>query len=229
MNEVAVTKPGSKDGITVEITNPRILGENDVEKKERVDVSLKRGEKEKIISMIKRKVDDSAEFSKIWQSLKSLGFRTFDTLRIISHKEVLVTDFCPTPDFLMLSKQELSVFGHEAIDFDDRFNGFLKTIASLPVDEIKAICEQMVDMANNNDIRLPTDDPFQIVLTKDGKWEIVVADISETLLAASKIKIGEEYLFPKEKNIQKNIESAEIFILRIETIKRKARLKKYLG
>lgn len=133
--------------------------------------------KERSLPMVLKSFDrfENAEgYADFWSELKSAEIPTIPTVRIIGENEVLISDLT-TDGSTFFGKD--NVFPSFDRFKDGKVNNMDKLFLNIDPEELKQRAQQIAEKANRSGVFLPYDDPFDILVHPDGRWEIIVLDL----------------------------------------------------
>ncbi len=180
---------------TVEIDSPDIEMMNTigVEPKFRINAQLiGPGGRRKKVRLIGRQDNveelDAANYSENWKLFKEAGLPVVPTLRKTENGKVVMTDLIADGSELYGKELGSSLSTvHEfklKNDFKKLLKDKLKLVKSfldiLKDEEFKHLKSKLAgyeNLANQNRIYLPFDDPFELLVHPDGKWELIIIDL----------------------------------------------------
>lgn len=168
-----------------------------MESKERIKgkITSPSGERQRCVQLIRRNFDDRFPYNTRdnlriaqqtqdeWKKYKVADLPTYDTLRLAQDGSLLTTDESAfgartygNPDF-RYSLKEGKIFRTRKDKIIDE--QFIK-LASEPMDKIRQESDRIVDIASQNRIGLPLNDPLELIVNPDGKWQIKTLDVAES-------------------------------------------------
>jgi hypothetical protein len=131
--------------------------------------------RKKEIPMIRKKITSADGYCEYWQRLREAGIPTIPTVRKINENEIIMTD---------LTKNESSFYGKDSVfGCFDRFkkneiNILDKHFLDIEVSDMEEKIKEVLRKANENNIVLPLDDPFDLLVHPNGNWEVLVLDLA---------------------------------------------------
>lgn len=113
-----------------------------------------------------------------WKFLRKAGIPTVSSMRIVDANHVAMGDMTADgSSFFGKARQEL-------LDFEERYKvhrtltPIEKTFMAIDPQVLKDALSQFQESAWNKGILLPSDDPFDILVRSDGRFQIMIVDIS---------------------------------------------------
>jgi hypothetical protein len=180
-HEDLIAEPISgKKPVKIELDSSDKLGDLGDEQKERHQGQIKSYK----VSLIERKdLDDGfgMKISDKWKLFKEAGLPVVPTLRRSQKGTLLMTDVTADGSEIYgknLSKklEQLSV-DNKASEETKLADEFLKILSGPELDKIKSQLNAYKEIANSKGICLPLDDPFELVVHPDGRWQLVILDL----------------------------------------------------
>jgi len=185
---IVAGKPGRKIGYPLEVVSESVL-RGGAESKRKLELMAGDGFRRRLTMVVKETVVNglsdkeifasgfthSGHFYYTWMMLKSVGIPTVPTVRIIDDRKVLMTDL--TADGSMF-------FGKATKVTDNRANNICEMEFIFSQIDLVPVYEELKRVeriAMRNDIILPIDDPFDLLLHPDGSWEVMVLDLGWTM------------------------------------------------
>ncbi len=184
---------GEKKEHIIKFTDSNINRLDDLssEPKERIKatITLPGSEREKIISLIRKtprnfaesselydhKISNVENYLKIWEKLKEVKIPTIPNVYKISDTEVVMTDLTANGSGVYDKDFRCKcASGYDAIKSID------KKFLEIDLNDIREKTERIAETANNNNIALPEDGAFNLIVHPNGSWKIIVLDIGET-------------------------------------------------
>lgn len=166
------------------------------ESKERITGVVSTQTNERHVSLIRRNFDDrfpyntplnkitATQTKESWRRYKKSDQPTYGTLRIAQDGSLLVTDVCAdgsrcygNPDFLKNLRAGKLLRCKKDNEIDTLF---IKLVDSEQIELIRHKADGLVRNASDNKIGLPLNDPIELVVHPDGKWDILTLDVAET-------------------------------------------------
>lgn len=102
-----------------------------------------------------------------WKRLKNAGIPTVPTMRVIAPNEVIMTNM--TADGSVF-------FGKHRSHSEPISDQFIQHFLSINPADIQFSAQQIVKRADENNIILPDDEAFTLLVHPDGSWEVMVLD-----------------------------------------------------
>lgn len=164
------------------------------EHKEKVGGKVKRGNQSRNIFLVERGFGDSvsskmqkkftaSNYIFLWREFKAAGLPVVPTLRKTERGTILVTDEKAKgghvfgKGFVLSGNKDLAT-GLTSEDLTDNGVEFYLNILENSSEEIKSQAIAYANLATENAILLPYDDPFELVVEKNGEWRLVILDLS---------------------------------------------------
>lgn len=172
-----VQRPGKPKATQLRVLSEPIRIWRGSEKKEKLNLSVVSGSKERPISMVKRSLGFGLPADKyilLWRRLKKFGIATIPTVRKLSDHEVLVTDLTADGSKLY-GKEEKKDALYGTWGAVEEVDDILTRIS---LSDIATRASSLVEQANIAGFLLARDDPFKIMVRPDGSWDVGVFDFS---------------------------------------------------
>jgi hypothetical protein len=222
MEKISIHEPGPDDGqksereIDVQSKWPiRNLGTED---KFSIKADLTRGERQRRVRFIERHYDEAdkahaEKYVENWKLLKEAGLPVPSVLRKTQGRNLLVSDV--TVGDKKVYGKAFNLFLHikprvakESLT-PEQIEVYKKVIDEHIV-EIEAQAKKLTELAIRKGVMLPTDDPFELVVSPEGNWKIMILD----LMYARKIDE-----LKKEQDVRFNERNADLFIIYLKAIR----------
>lgn len=116
--------------------------------------------------------DSATEYWNIWWSLKKAGLPVVDLMWFVDEERVLMMD---------LRCDGCKLYGNsEGIRWEKlrKFEELDKVFIEVPLEAVREKVYLLASYATELGIELPWDDCFELVVNKDGSWEILILDLS---------------------------------------------------
>lgn len=125
-----------------------------------------------------------------WEYLVKCGIPTVDSMWIVGEEQVAMENMVNGGgDFFGKAKADLT--GSECFFGDGRPLSDLEcAFLSLDMDDVKGEIARVQEMGIKCGIRLPYDDPFDLIVFEDGSFRVVVADLT-FMYKLTRLKPGE--------------------------------------
>ncbi len=145
-------------------------------------------EKEKKIRLLER-LDlerGGKKISEKWKIFKEAGLPVVPTMRKTEDGRIFVTDVTADGSevYGKYFWHELMVESQEIIEGAKRMEDFLKILEGAEFERLRGEVEKYKNLANQHNLYLPADDPFELVVYPDGTWKIMMLDLQKGLLPA---------------------------------------------
>lgn len=200
--EILTANPisGNKSRRISEITSDKILGLGEEDKFVLQGV-MRRGEQSRRVSLIERPYDNPERIIKIWKKFKEIGLPVVSTMRQIENGSLLLTNLKADGSEIFGKGYCLAIKnGSLAVE---NGNGkpekaFLRVTEPTEISSIEQKALEFAALASEHDIELPIDDPFELRVRPDGRWEVVILDLRSALLGDG----GTDLKFRNERAVE---------------------------
>jgi hypothetical protein len=179
-----------------------------IEMKRKILGALEHRGRKKTVKLVKR-FDNSGEYKKSWNVFRQAGIPIVPSLRVSKNNpdEIYLTDLTANGSEIYGKSVYFKILnGKNHESFNPSFK-LAKAFSKIPYESIEQEVERVVKIANQNNIFLPWDDAFELVIKPDGKWNLVVIDLGEARLQRN------EHVFETEDS---NTEYSNDFLKRIK-------------
>jgi hypothetical protein len=155
-------------------------------------VESRSGDTRRKIQLFKRRT--SSKYIKNWKDLNAVGLPVVPTLRICSGTTMILTDMKADGseiygkglrDVLKFRKEKRERPSEEIDQI------FLDITNEENIKVVRGKALEYVERANRNGIKLASDDPFELIIHPDGKWDFIMLD----LFYASKVDASKDGIF----------------------------------
>lgn len=173
LNKVSGTKTSLLE-VSGKKNMPSIFGR---EKKRWLSGALKYKDKSREVKLIEREYENVDALVESWELGKKAGLPVPQTLRKTESGTILVTDFTADGSKLYGSSryfQELYKETDQDIDDQDYF--FIRLI-DFHLGKVSQKGEKVALLATKQGLCLPFDDPFDLRISPDFRWDIVIPDM----------------------------------------------------
>lgn len=114
-----------------------------------------------------------------WKLLKEAGIPTVSSMKLVDDETVAMGDMTwDGSKFFGKAENEMKVYG-QGETVKRELTNMEKIFLSIDPEEIKQKTERILKLAWDSGIRLPLDDPYDLLVHPDGSWELVVIDLSD--------------------------------------------------
>ncbi len=137
------------------------------------------------VRLVKKVEENNEQYYRNWRLLKRLGIPTVDSMRTSGKWYVLMTD---------LSAKGAESYGKErfinwkilhSAMYVEMENTLDDIFSQISFDEIIAEVRRIEEIASNNEVLLPGDDPFDLFIYPSGSWEVLVLDLTNLVYQPS--------------------------------------------
>ncbi len=105
-----------------------------------------------------------------WMMLRKAGIPTLPTVRVIDKRRVLITDMTSDGSEFFGKVTEIDEISVENLTDAELVFSYLD------LSRVRDELERVERLAIQNNIALPIDDPFDLLVHPDGTWEVIVLD-----------------------------------------------------
>ncbi len=147
------------------------------EKKFLVRAQLEREGRLRDICLVRRSVAKRNKYVYVWNKMKEIGIPTFPTLRIdrSNDRDIYIT-YLKHDDSELYGKAKRAALLKGTFCVHNLDELFLYMIDN-SIQEIEERAKKIADLASENGVLLPIDDAFELIVRKDGSWEIISIDL----------------------------------------------------
>lgn len=136
---------------------------------------------ERPVSLIQRHYEE--RYVDTWEEFRAAGLPVVPTLRVAEtegHKSLLVTDLKADGSELygkglLVTLSQGDVRERPPIEMVDR--RFLELTSPANIEQIQAQANEYAAVADKNEMILPIDDPFELLIKPDGAWGLIIVDL----------------------------------------------------
>lgn len=181
--EYCIGRPGRESNLSLVVETAWLVGDTGEYKKKKIEGVIKgKGERTRhIAKMVIKEVEDADLYIHSWEILKRAGIPTVPSMRKTGRHTVIMTDLTHDGSVLFgKSRYGIDVMGStfsrsgKPVRADRTSAGlFLKVDLNAVIKEAGRV-EQI---AFENNILLPLDDPYELLVRSDGTWELLVVDL----------------------------------------------------
>jgi len=211
-----VTHPNSKGRLFILGNVERTSLEGGIEEKNIVEAKFGSNGRERKIEFIERLSDKfSIEFwLKNWKTFHDAGLPIPPSIRVSQTGNIFVTNLRANGEEMygkgfLIEAISKHIFG-QSFELRDIDKVFFEVWSTQKKEIIKTIW-RLMEIANENNIVLPPDDPFELLVSSDGSWKLVIVDL----------KMGGQMaqeLFSKDRVRKKNKSNAEYVIYVLDSL-----------
>ena len=129
--------------------------------------------------------ENGQKYSENWKKCKDAGLPVVPTLRKTKDGKVLMTDLTADGSRLYGKSVSIELNWYGRLSYGEPMFDFLTII---PYDEFEKIISKTVEyteIASKKGILLPDDDPFELVVHPDGKWNLVILDLERLYITTA--------------------------------------------
>lgn len=131
-------------------------------------------------SLVER-YDPGNDYEKSWRLYKEIGLPVVPTLRRGKNGNIFITDikWDGSEVYGKSLGYSLGGYGKRYRPRPQMDKIFVDLISSDIYNQVKDRVSECVDIATNNDILLPQDDTFDLLVHPDGSWDIILLDVGD--------------------------------------------------
>ncbi len=131
-------------------------------------------------SLVER-YDPGNDYEKSWRLYKEIGLPVVPTLRRGKNGNIFITDikWDGSEVYGKSLGYSLGGYGKRYRPRPQMDKIFVDLISSDIYNQVKDRVSECVDIATNNDILLPQDDTFDLLVHPDGSWDIILVDVGD--------------------------------------------------
>lgn len=172
--------PGGKKATEIEVVIRTPLSGNGTEPKTRVEGMVEG----RPISLIERRSPTNEAFKTNWEKFRKAGLPVIPTLRVDRERgHLLVTDlkrdgselYGKNLKFILLNEGKVKAAHRRHSDVDKHF---LELSAPESFELIKKKAEECARQATEHRLSLPMDDPLELLIHPDGRWDLIILDLT---------------------------------------------------
>lgn len=126
----------------------------------------------------KEGMSESRKYYERWKFLKSIGVPTATSMRVVDEKSVAMGDMTWDGSQFFGKAKLKSINGERDQEIKRDLLEAEKIFLSIDPNEIKKEFVRIQEKCWDNGIRLPFDDMFDLIVHPDGKWEVLVLDLT---------------------------------------------------
>ncbi len=183
MNEVLIASPisGLRER-TVTVQDVTWLGGGG-EEKYKVTATMEYGSRKREVFLVDRR-EQTDLYVENWQGFRAAGLPVVPTLRKSSFNSLWVTDVTVNRSY----PYGKNVWGtvkdeYNVVDKDRPLDSvFIEVTADNNFPAIDTAVANYTEIANQADIFLPYDDPFEVLIHPSGTWQLIMLDIHNGML-----------------------------------------------
>jgi len=183
-DHVVAHRPGRSRASALQVMNETSLLCGS-EEKSRIGVKLQSEKRERDLSLVAKRVgvlgsrnrkkysglSDTEAYYMNWKMLKEAGIPTVPTVRIVDEDVVVLTDMTAKGGMFFGKETNLNEIELEKISDVEMI------FAQMDLRPVKEELLRIERLALVQRIKLPIDDPFDLLVHPDGSWEVVVLDL----------------------------------------------------